>query len=68
MNKIIIHYVEFTNEHPLGPLTYAEWTRDGIDEYGHAEEESFGHRDGEVQGIPPDVRQELVRLVEGKGA
>ncbi len=51
--------------HPLTKLYYAEWTRNGIAEYAHADEELFtaDPRDNEVRGIPDDVRETLALLI-----
>ena len=58
---------------PFTKLAYAEWTRDGREEWAHADENKFKGgdetegdgplEDGEVRGIPDDVRETLALLI-----
>lgn len=70
-DKIEITYVEFANDVPrrhgvgIGALYYAQWRRNGREEYAHADPDEFTGADdsGEIQGIPDDVRTALALLV-----
>jgi hypothetical protein len=70
---ILITYLEFSNGNldtdptpQPSKLDYAEWLRDGIVEYSHADTgpaDSIRTDQGEVEGIPADVRQAIAKLV-----
>jgi hypothetical protein len=70
MAEIIVTYAEFytvppeiKGVHPA-KLDYAEWTRDGKVEYGHATTGGpISTEKGEVEGIPDDVRKALCTLI-----
>ncbi len=70
--QIIITYWE--GESPFTKMTYAEWTRNGVPQWAHADEAKFDPLgelpedatdggNGEVRGIPDDVRETLALLI-----
>ncbi len=59
---------------PFTKMVYAEWTRNGVPQWGFADEEKFDPlaelpedqtegANGEVRGIPDDVRETLALLI-----
>ena len=49
---------------PFTKITYAEWVRNGIDEWARADESLWDDPGaGEVCGIPDDVRETLALLI-----